>query len=121
MLAQLNIIFENGIGTLDGDNLKIIRNKSIKSSIDESPTKTYYPSEVVFAGNPFIDKNGNDGMHKIYENILESNHDDGFDNAYITMKSIFLALISNEENSMPLDFEHYKEERAFGSKNWMIS
>lgn len=119
--AQLNIIFENGIGTLDGDNLKIIRNKSINSAIDESPTKTYYPSEVVFEGNPFIDKNGNDGMHKIYENILDSNHGDGFDNAYITMKSIFLSLISNEEDSMPLDFEHYKEDTALGSKNWMIS
>jgi predicted dehydrogenase len=119
--AQLSIIFENGIGVLDGDNLKIIRNRPIDNIVDESPTKTYYPSEVVFEGNPFIDENGNDGIHKIYENILNLINGDGFDNAYITMKAIFLSLVSNEKNSMPFNFEDYKIESALSAKNWMIS
>lgn len=119
--AHFNITFENGIGILEGDNLKILGIKNINSIFDESPTRTHYPSEVLFDGNPFIDGNGNDGMHQIYENILDLNHDDGFDNAYLTMKSIFLSLISNEHNSISLDFNHYKEERSISSKNWMIS
>jgi predicted dehydrogenase len=119
--AHFNIIFENGIGILDGDNLKILRNKIVNSTLDESPTRTHYPSEVLFDENPFKDGDGKDGMHKIYENILDSKHGDGFDNAYLTMKAIFLSLISNEKNSMPLDYNYYKAESSLSSKNWMIS
>jgi hypothetical protein len=100
----------------------IIRvNNSSQPLLDKSPSKTFYPKQIIYDSNPFIDENNKDGIHKIYENLANVRDKDGFEHAYATMKSIFLALISNENGSMPIEASNFLISNQMLSRNWMIS
>jgi predicted dehydrogenase len=119
--AQMIVTFENGYGLIEGDRMIIRVNNSSQPLLDKSPSKTFYPKQIIYDSNPFIDENNKDGIHKIYENLANVRDKDGFEHAYATMKSIFLALISNENGSMPIEASNFLISNQMLSRNWMIS
>lgn len=121
MQAQLMITFENGYGVLEGDRLSVRVNNSAQPEQDTSPTKTYYPRDLVYDKNPFIDNDDKDGIHEIYRRLSKVAESDGFENALSTMKSIFIALISNEIGSTPIEVQNFVINKEFASRNWMIT
>jgi hypothetical protein len=112
------ITFENGYGLLEGDKLSIRINSTSKLEHDFAPAKTYYPKKQIYDKNPFVN---NKGINAIYESLSRTETTDGFKNAHSTMKSIFLALISNEANSTPINAQDFIIDSEFAARDWMIS
>ena len=119
---KLELIFNYGLGIIEGDKLSIYRIENESMAKNKSPIKTFYPIEKIYSGRAFTFPDNSDGLDKIYSKFSEHNiKKDNFDSSFKSNLDFFAALLSSNKASsvkLPLKISRFSSTYY---KKWRIS
>jgi predicted dehydrogenase len=112
------INFERAIGFISGNNLMVKRISSENLKKIDKPSRTFYPTEIVYDG---VLHDSRDGIDELYRKIT-TNTPSGFEEAYLIMESVFASLFSHKNKAklvkIPMNKNHFSH---LIHKDWKIS
>lgn len=109
--------FQRGMGYIAQNNLVIKKISLDNLSRIDKPSKTSYPTEIVYDGPLNFDN----GIAEIYKKIL-TNSSSGFGDANLVMESVFASLFSDREESKLVRIPINKQKfQKYTNKDWKIS
>lgn len=112
------INFEKGIGSISGNNLVVKRISSENLKKIDKPSRTFYPTEIIYDGALH---DAQDGIDEIYRKMI-TNSPSGFQEANLIMESVFASLFSHKNQAKLVKIPINKNKfNNLINKDWKIS